>query len=261
MTARAKVGCVLTATAVAVILPIAWLVLASVKTRVDTLARPPVFRFTPTTAHYRAMFVDGDGGAVLLNSAIVASVSTALAFASSLPVAYVLARSGPRPQGRVVAALLGMRIVPVALLAVPWFLASAWLGAGGFVAVIAAHTTMLLPVAALMLGVALNRVPRELDEAATLDGDSRVRAVVTQLLPAAAGSVIVTVLLCFTLSWGEFFLSMCLTDYPHRTLPVAVPSLVTPHGVNWGGVSAIATVAMLPAIVAACVYGRYAHDE
>ena len=92
-------------------------------------------------------------------------------------------------------------------------------------------------------------IPREIDEAALMDGHSPAGAFLRILLPLAAPGLAATAILCFILSWNEFLYAFILAAFESRTLTVGIPGLVTPHGTLWGQVAAVAVVATLPIIL------------
>jgi multiple sugar transport system permease protein len=92
-------------------------------------------------------------------------------------------------------------------------------------------------------------IPREIDEAAQMDGHSRAGMFLRVLVPLAAPGLAATAVLCFILSWNEFLYVFILAAFESRTLTVGIPGLVTPHGTLWGQVAAVAVVATLPIII------------
>ncbi|TJV63955.1 MAG: carbohydrate ABC transporter permease, partial [Mesorhizobium sp.] len=92
-------------------------------------------------------------------------------------------------------------------------------------------------------------IPKEIDEAAMMDGRSKLGAFVRVIVPLAAPGLAATAVLCFIMSWNEFLYAFILVAFEGRPLTVGIPGLITPHGTLWGQVAAVAVVATLPIIV------------
>jgi len=102
-----------------------------------------------------------------------------------------------------------------------------------------------------------DEVPPEIDEASILDGDSRLGALLKQVIPLTLPGLVVTLFFCFINSWNEFFLALMLTGYSTRPFTVAIPALITPHGTYWGQVTAVASIGMVPGILFGLLARRY----
>ena len=100
-------------------------------------------------------------------------------------------------------------------------------------------------------------IPREVDEAAQMDGLSRAGMFLRVLVPMAAPGLAASAILCFILSWNEFLYAFILAAFEGRTLTVGIPGLITPHGTLWGQVAAVAVVATLPIIAFTMLVQRH----
>ena len=116
-------------------------------------------------------------------------------------------------------------------------------------AVILAHSTFNLSLVVWVMRGFFADIPREIDEAAMMDGHSRAGMFLRVLVPLAAPGLAATAVLCFILSWNEFLYAFVLVAFESRTLTVGIPGLITPHGTLWGQVAAVAIVATLPIVV------------
>ncbi len=241
-----------------ILFPIVWGIVVSLKFRVDALSVPPKFIFTPTITNYIAAFVDGPYAQTIVNSAIIALGSTVLAMALGVPAAYVFSRSRGKVYDHLSLGILTVRMLPATIPALPLFLIFARLGwIDTYVAIILVHAGINLSLVAWIMRGFFDEVPQAIDEAALLDGDTRLTALVRQILPVCTPGLVVTSAFCFVNSWNEFFLALMLTGYDTRPFTVAVPSLITPHGTYWGQVTAIITVGLLPGVLFAFFARRY----
>ncbi len=230
--------------------PYLWLLMTSFKTRLDALADAPVWLFTPTLEHYPKVFIDKAYLPLVINSVIVAGLSTVLSLLVGVPAAYVFARHDFPGKEDLFFFFLTTRMAPPISVVVPMFLL---FGAVGLIdtrtSVILAHSTFNLSLVVWMMRGFFADIPREMDEAAQMDGHSRAGMFLHVLLPLAAPGMAATAVLCFILSWNEFLYALILVAFESRTLTVGIPGLVTPHGTLWGQVAAVAVIATLPIIV------------
>jgi multiple sugar transport system permease protein len=141
-------------------------------------------------------------------------------------------------------------MAPPISIAVPLFLFFTALGLTDTVySVVIAHTTFNLSLVVWMMRGFFAEIPKEIDEAAMMDGRSRLGAFVYVIVPMAAPGLAATAVLCFILSWNEFLYAFILVAFEGRPLTVGIPGLITPHGTLWGQVAAVAVVATLPILV------------
>ena len=232
------------------LLPYVWIALTSFKTRLDALADTPVWWFAPTFEHYPEVFLDKGYLPLVWNSVLVAVAVTALSLILGAPAAYVFARHEFPAKEDLFFFFLTTRMAPPISVVVPLFLLFTALGITDTpLAVILAHSTFNLSLVVWMMRGFFADIPREIDEAAQMDGNSRLGVFVRVLIPLAAPGLAATAVLCFILSWNEFLYAFVLVAFEGRTLTVGIPGLVTPHGTLWGQVAAVAVVATLPIII------------
>jgi len=238
--------------------PLIWLVLSSFKNRVDIFSTTPKLFFEPTFANYITAFVDKGFAGNLKNSVIVAVASSLVALLVGTPAAYHLARHQSRFQGVFLLSLLAARLLPAMVLSVPLFVIASNIGLSGtYVAVVAAHLTFAIPFTVWMMRGFFLAVPASLDEAARLDGCSEVSAFFRIVLPLTRGGIAATAIFLLINSWNEFLFALILTGRKTETLPVAIPSLLTPIGTFWGQIAAVATVTVIPVCVFAFAVQKY----
>ncbi len=242
--------------------PVYWMITISFKREVDQFALPPKwFVFTPTLEHYADAFINRSFGQYLFNSLFVAVASTICALVIGTLAAYALARFRlPWNLDRKLALwILSTRMFPAIVTAVPLFLImrAVWL-VNTRLSLIIVYTGLNLPFVVWMMRGFFAEVPRDLEEAAMVDGDSRIGAFGRVVLPLVAPGLAATAVFCLIVSWNEFLFALVLTQTDDAmTLPVGIAGRVTQYGIKWGAMSAAAAVAMVPILVFALSVQRY----
>ena len=241
--------------------PVYWLITISLKTAVDQFAMPPKWMFNPTLEHYQALLSTRSMEQALWNSVIAALGSTALALAAGVPAAYAL-NSLKWPAGwadRIGFWILSNRLLPPIVTIVPLFLMlrdlrllnSIW-------SLTAVYTAFHLPFVVWMMRGFLAEVPREIEEAARLDGASSMAILRTIVLPLVRPGLAATAAFCIIAAWNEFLFALILTQTgAASTLPVAIASRVTQYEIKWGVMAAAGVLAMLPVLVFAGLTQRF----
>lgn len=246
----------------AALAPVYWMLTISLKREVDQFAVPPLwFSFTPTLAHYRDAFFNRAFGQYLITSAIVAVSSTICALIIGTMAAYALARfkMPGRLDRKLSLWILSTRMFPPIVTAVPLFLLMGDLGLlNTRASLIILYTGFNLPFVVWMMRGFFIEVPRELEEAAMVDGDSRLGALRRVLLPLVAPGLAATAVFCLIISWNEFLFALVLTQTDAAmTLPVGIAGRVTQYEIKWGVMSAAGVVAMVPILLFALAVQRY----
>jgi multiple sugar transport system permease protein len=246
----------------AALTPVYWMLTISLKREVDQFAVPPRwFSFVPTLEHYVDAFVRRSFGQYLVTSAIVAVCSTGCALLIGTLAAYALARfSFPRRLDRKLSLwILSTRMFPPIVTAIPLFLMMRDVGLlNTRMSLIILYTGFNLPFVVWMMRGFFLEVPRELEEAAMVDGDSRLGALRRVLLPLVAPGLAATAVFCLIISWNEFLFALVLAQTDAAmTLPVGIAGRVTQYEIKWGVMSAAGVVAMLPILVFAMAVQKY----
>jgi multiple sugar transport system permease protein len=242
--------------------PVYWMLTISLKTEVDQFAVPPKwFSFTPTLQHYTDAFVTRSFGQYLLTSAIVAVLSTFFALVIGTLAAYALTRFRlPWNLDRKLSLwILSTRMFPAIVTAVPLFLMMRDLRLLNTKAsLVIVYTAFNLPFVVWMMRGFFAEVPRDLEEAALVDGDSRLGALVRVVLPLVSPGLAATAVFCLIVSWNEFLFALVLTQTDAAmTLPVGIAGRVTQYEIKWGVMSAAGVVAMMPILIFALAMQRY----
>ena len=240
--------------AVAVVLygfPFHYLLLTSFKTPLDAIAVPPtVLPGVWTLENYVSALSRAGVPAALINSVVTAVISTALSLLLAVPAAYAITRFRT-PSGRVfILAALVTRMVPTIAVGAPLIEVMRSLGLTDTSFGLAlAHTTISLPLSIWLMASFFEAVPDELGEAAEVDGCSRLQAMVRVVLPVVSGGLAVTAIFAFLASWNEFLFALLLTSVRAQTTPVVIANFQTRFGLDWGGMTALATVYSVPVIL------------
>lgn len=238
--------------------PLIWMVLASFKNRVDIFSVRPTLFFQPTTDNYVQAFVNKAFSENLVNSIVVAVLSSAVALIVGVLSAYSLSRRSNRLLTAYLFGLLAARLLPAMVLVLPLFILATRLGvSGSYIAVVAAHLTFAIPFTVWMMRGFFLAVPKSLDEAARIDGCSEFSTFLRIALPLTRGGLVATAIFLVINSWNEFLFALILTGRDTATMPVALPTLLTPIGTFWGQIAAVATVTVIPVAIFAFVVQKH----
>lgn len=241
-----------------ILLPIYWMVTTSFKTANETFAVPPVFVFAPTLDHYGAVFSQGAVPLGLRNSLIVATGSTLLALLLGTPAAYALARYDFRGKANLWFWIISNRFISPIVVALPFFLLARDLRLlDRHLALILAYLTFNIPLVIWLCIDQFRAIPRDVDQAALVDGANPWRVFATITLPLAVPGVVVSAILCFVFSWNEFLFALVLTRAEAKTAPVEAANFMTGFGVRWGEMMATGTLIVLPVVVFAAIVSRH----
>ena len=244
------------------IVPVYWMLSISLKTEVDQFAVPPRWiAFAPTLAHYYDAFFARSFGRYLVTSLTVATLSTICAVTLGTLAAYGLARFKLRAglDRRLSMWILSTRMFPPIVTAVPLFLMMRDLRLlNTITALVIVYTALNLPFVVWMMRGFFRELPKELEEAAMVDGDSRLGALRRVILPLVTPGLAATAVFCLIVSWNEFLLGLVLTQTDaSMTLPVGIAGRVTQYEIKWGVMSAAGVVAMIPILVFAMAVQKY----
>ncbi|TCT33055.1 carbohydrate ABC transporter permease [Martelella mediterranea] len=232
-------------------IPYVYLVTTSFKPSVDVQQIPPsFFPQTLSLENFQSVLATSSLMSAFGNSLVVAVLTTLLSLALAIPAAYV-ATQYRRPV-TVIFLLLALitRMVPAVSLGVPLFLLMKSLGLLDTVpGLVLAHTTNAVPLALLLMAAFFEGVPKELEEAARMDGCTRFQAFMKIILPIMRGGIAITALFSFIASWNEFLYALLLTSENSKTAPIAIAEYNSVYGLAWGPMAAAAVLYSLPIIL------------
>jgi multiple sugar transport system permease protein len=239
--------------------PFVYLLLTSFKTPLEAISVPPTVLPTQWTLENYVSALSREGvPAALVNSVITAVISTALSLVLAVPAAYAITRFRT-PSGRVfIVAALVTRMVPTIAVGVPLVEIMRNLGITDTSFGLAlAHTTISLPLSIWLMASFFEAVPDELDEAAKVDGCSRLQALWRVVIPVVTGGVAVTAIFAFLASWNEFLFALLLTSVRAQTTPIVIANFQSQFGLDWGGMTALAAVYSIPVILLTLLLQRH----
>jgi multiple sugar transport system permease protein len=245
-----------------VLFPIYWMVITAFKTRLElTGTVPTLFPQIFTWQNYRNAFQDRGFPRYMLNSAIVVSVATIISlFAGSL-AGYSLARFpfSKNFRSNMSFWILSTRMIPPIVTIIPIFLTYKALHLlNTYTGLIIIYTGFALPFATWMMQTFIQDVPVDLEEAAMVDGDTRLGAFMRIVMPLAAPGMAATAVFSIIVLWNEFLFALILTTTAATiTLPVGISGLVSQYELLWGELGAAGTVAIIPILVFSLSVQRY----
>ena len=243
-----------------VFVPMYWILVTSFKTGRQILLSENVYAPEPfTIENYLYLFEESRFALWFRNSAITATASTLLSLLIGTAGAYALTRlrfAGRRTLGAIV---LVTYLVPPGLMFIPLYQTFIRIGyTDSLGTLILAYPTFLVPFVTWLLMGFFRSIPRQLEEAALVDGATRVQALVYVVLPLAAPGLLAAGLFCFTLSWNEFLYALIfIADDSLKTLPVGLSEFVVSDFAFWGQLMAAAALASLPVIVVYIYLHKY----
>jgi multiple sugar transport system permease protein len=231
-------------------LPIVYLVASSLKSDVDLAAHPSALLFAPDFAAYEHTW-NGQLIAALVSSVEIALGTTILVLLLAAPAAYALARHRHVAASIAVGTLIVLQMVPQATTVIPLFkILATWHLLGSIVAVILSDSALLMPFAIILLRPFFLSVPREVEEAAQVDGATGLRSFVSVSLPLARNGLITVGILVFMITWGEFIYAITiLTDPGMYPLTALLSQQVTHYGIVWNRLFALAVACSIPLVV------------
>jgi len=231
-------------------IPFLWLILTSFKFRTDILSPVLKLFFTPTLSNYIKAFVEGEFSTYFLNSITIATGNVILCLFIGLPAAYAFSRFKVFGEKHIFFYVLSTRMAPAIALVLPLYMFFKQIGIlGTSAAVIIAHATFNLALVIYLMKNFFNDIPKEIDEAALVDGASEFDIFLKIILPNAKSGVIVVAIITFLFSWNEFLFTLLIGGSNTMTLTAAFPGLVTPLGTYWGQLAAVSVVVSLPVII------------
>jgi sorbitol/mannitol transport system permease protein len=235
--------------------PVLWMVITSFKHESNAYTDPPTIAFHPTVAEYSQVFHTGNGAggaaAPFEHSLFVTLITLVLVLALGIPAAYALSiRAVPRWRD-VLFFFLATKMLPYVAAIVPIYIIAQRLGLlDNDWALVILYTGFNLPIAVWMIRSFLLEIPKELLEAARIEG-ANVRTELTRvILPIALPGIAATALICVIFTWNEFFFAFFLTTINGSTVPVFLSHFQSTEGEYWALLAAAATISCLPVILA-----------
>ena len=244
-----------------VIFPFWWMVDTSFKHPVDIFGNVTLYPHNPTGDNYARLFDTYHFGSYLMNSVLVVAVSVAVSLTIGTLAAYSLARSelawGLNQSALVVALLV--RMIPGILLVIPLYITLAhWGLLDTRLGLILIYTGLNTSFVIWMMQSFIAEIPRDIEEAAMVDGDSRLTALWRVVVPLAAPGLAATAIFSVIVTYNDFLIALSLTSTPKaQTVPVGVSTLIGKIQIEFGPMAAAGVIGALPIIIFALIVQRH----
>jgi multiple sugar transport system permease protein len=236
--------------------PVLWLVASSLQTS-GQLANGDYDLLQPTLQAFSDMWKSIDFERYLANSIVICTGAAALATAFASSAGYALARfrfRGDRAYGLTV---IGTQLIPGSLFLLPVFLGFVWLKQNTPIALLDTHLGMILvytafftPLSIYFMRAFFQAIPRELEEAAMVDGCTRFGAFVRVVIPNAAPGLLATFVYAFLFAWDELMFATALTEQDAETIPIGIRNFIGNYSEEYDQLMAAGVVSTIPVIVA-----------
>jgi multiple sugar transport system permease protein len=245
--------------------PFLLVLMTSLKTKVDSVALPPKWLFSPTLDNYIEQLANEEFFRAALNSLLIASAATVVATAAAILAGYALARFRFRGRQAFAYSFLLVRAVPPIAFVIPYFLIwrdldqvqDLFTFSKSYPAIIVMYLTLALPLMVWMLRSFFVEVPVEIEEAAMVDGCTRAQAMRYVLIPNVMPGIVAAAGLSFIVVWNEFMYALFNTGIETQTLPVQIYQSLGYFETNWAKLSSAAVVAVIPAVLFVAFTQRY----
>ncbi|HEY5814245.1 MAG TPA: carbohydrate ABC transporter permease [Terrimicrobiaceae bacterium] len=239
------------------VFPFFWMIAASLKQPQAILDPTPQFFFEPTFQNYVDAFAKFDILKSLKNSLFVAMVTVVLSLVLGTPAAYAIARFDFKGKRDIWFWFISNRMLSPIVVALPFFLIARnlklldtpW-------ALILIYLTFNVPIVVWICADQFRNIPKELDEAATLEGYSSFAIFLRIGLPLAMPAIAVSAIFCFIFSWNELLYALILTRSDAKTAPVVATSFMSGYELPWGQIMATGTLVAMPVIVFSMIVSR-----
>jgi len=235
----------------ALFFPIFWTVLAGFKTEGTAMAQPPVLFFTPTFDNFREALTSANYKDFFIHSVLVSVCSTIVAFILGIPAAFALGLFPTEKTAGTLSWVLSTKMMPAVGVIIPLIIIFKAIHLFDSLAgMIILYSAVNLPLVIWMMRSFFAEIPKDLIEAARIDGADTLRILIGIAVPFVTPGLAATALLCLIFSWNEFFLVVNLAGPNASTLPVYIAGFMTSEGLFWAKMSAASTLAVIPVFIA-----------
>ena len=256
---RVVLGVLLTALVLWTVVPLAWMLMGSLKSSADVTASTPQVLFTPTLENYASLFSGAnDLTPYLVHSVVAAGASALIATALGTLAGYGLARTRIRGKASLSFWFISTRMAPIAAVVLPLFLMFRVFGLiDTLPGLVLAYLSFNLPFAIWIMSAFFEGLPPSLEESAEVAGCTRWQAFWYVSLPLTKAGLVTTAVLCLVFAWNDYAFATVISGPNSQTLPIAASQLVTQTGIDWGQLTAIGTIVVLPMILAGVAVRRW----
>ena len=248
-----------------ILFPIYWIASMSLKTFADIISFPPVFIFTPTLENFHSIFAQTPSAGEMpsfiryvLNSCIISGGAVILALLLGLPAAYALTRSNSKANRRAAFTFMSYRFAPELMVILPLFRIFMSLGLyDTYRGMILIHQLVTLPLVVWIMMGAFREIPRELENAAKIDGANPWQTFAQIMLPIAKPGIASATIIAFIFSWNNLLFGLILSGGRTRAATMGILQTMTFDQILWGQMAAFAMVAAIPGIIIAIFCQRF----
>ena len=239
--------------------PLIWIFKMSIVTKTELFASPPtILPQNPTGSEYVQVFGDSSFQRALMNSSVIAGATTVVCLFFGSIAAYAIARLRFRFKNSVMTLILALSFFPAVAIIAPLFVQFSKVGLiNTYGSVIITDTVFALPLTIWLLVAFFRELPRDLEEAAKVDGATTIQAFQKVIVPLAAPGVFTTAILTFIFAWNEFlFANTFLFDASTQPVTVVIPNFATIYTVDYGAQAAASVVVTVPLVILVLIFQR-----
>jgi multiple sugar transport system permease protein len=274
------------AVAIIMLIPVAWMIMTAFKSRADAVAAPPKVFFQPSMEGFIALLTQRRQLTVeqglkelqtrtdlkwydrvmlkrgqqiidkseyvnyLTNSVIISVTSTIFSVVLGVLAGYAFSRFPVKGKGDLMFFILSTRMLPAVVVTIPIFLMYRQVGLyDSRVGMILLYTVFNLSFSVWLMKGFIDEIPREYEEAALVDGYSRMQAFLRVVLPQAVTGIAATTVFCLIFAWNEFGFALMLTTEKARTAPPSIPSVLGTGGIEWAAIAAGSLGFLIPVVI------------
>lgn len=255
----------------AVVAPFAWMILSSISPQVELSAVPPHWiPEQPTLDRYKALYQGtGGNGAILpagvekfvqgfTNSMVVSIMTTFICVTAGSMAAYALARLPIPGKSRVMVGILGSQMLPIVVIVIPlYLLMQQFVLMDSRRGLVLLYSGFMLPTVIWIMHNYFLTIPQDLEQAAMIDGCSRISAFVRVVLPLSGPGLVAVSAFTFLSSWNEFFMALIFTASNAKTIPVVVTEFSSQFGTDYGLMATGGVLGSIPPLILAFLLQRY----
>ncbi|MBB4123758.1 carbohydrate ABC transporter permease [Martelella radicis] len=237
------------AVVVVTMFPFLWMLISSFKKLSELYTVPPTWiPEAPSWANYTKVLFESNVPRYFLNSLIISAGSTAIALALAILASYGFARFKFKGKSLAISLIIVGQLLPTAAIIVPLYVVLNWLNLlNTYLGLILAYLILTLPLSVFMLISYFRGIPVELEEAAIVDGASRLGALLRITLPLSLPGVVAVIVYAFVTTWNEFIFALCFAiDSSTKTLPIGLSEFTTEFNTDWGAVMAASVIMTVP---------------
>jgi multiple sugar transport system permease protein len=239
--------------------PLIWVLSTSFKSNQEAMSFPPkFFSANPTLENYIFVLMDPKLVLSLANSLVVSLGSTALSVAVSALGGYAFARYNFKGKNLIMSVILGLFMIPVVINIIPLYIMLANVGLlNSLIALILTFQILIIPLNIFLLKNYFEALPKELEEAALIDGCSRLGSLWRVTVPLSVPALLIAAILSFRFSWNEFVLPVVLSNKPDSMLfQVALYQFISLYRIDWGYLTAGINIAIIPVVVLMLIFQK-----